>query len=34
MGKSAREKVIEKFSVKANRSIYLKVFDKTFKNIN
>ena len=34
MGKKAREKVIEKFSVKANRSIYLKIFDKTFKNIN
>ena len=33
MGKNAREKVIEKFSVKANRSIYLKIFDKTFKNI-
>lgn len=32
MGKNAREKVIKKFSIHANKNKYLKVFDDTFKN--
>ena len=33
MGNNAREKVINKFSLNANKEKYLKVFDRTFKNI-
>ena len=33
MGNKAREKVINKFSLNANKEKYLKVFDSTFKNI-
>ena len=33
MGNKAREKVIKKFSLDANKEKYLKVFDYTLKNI-
>ena len=33
MGKKAREKVKEKFSVNANKNKYLEVFNYSFRNI-
>ena len=33
MGKNARDKVVKNFSIESNKNIYLKVFDKIYKNI-